>query len=387
VARPLSAALCLLAWLALSCAAHAGRPCGNRGPGAAARCESLSFDGRERTYRLYVPARRASAAPVLLVLHPALFTGATMEAITAGGFDRRADATGALIVYPDGVEQHWNDGRESTPAARAHVDDVGFLRALVAALAARYPIDPARIYVSGFSNGGMMTLRLACQAADLFAGFVAVAASLGEELARQCHPQPPRPVAIIDGTADPLVPYGGGTVGLFGSRGRVVGAEATFALFSAAAGCSARDVQPGVPEAGSGAPEIRVHRAGGCPAGISVALFEVRGGGHAWPGGARVSPQVILLRGSLSHAIDATDETWRFLGLDAAAPVAPPQDETEVRDLAKHGARGGSGASTMRCLSSASAACGSSTKQNRSRSSGAMVPWRTRASKLITSFQ
>jgi poly(3-hydroxybutyrate) depolymerase len=92
----------------------------------------------------------------------------------------------------------------------------------------------------------------------------------------------------------------------------VLGAEATFALFGSLAGCSASDVPPG-------APEIRVHRAGGCPAGISVVLFEVRGGGHAWPGGARVPPQLILLRGSLSRAIDATAETWRFLGLDAAA--------------------------------------------------------------------
>lgn len=313
----------IVAWLALACAASAApaaSPCGNSGGGSAARCESLSFDGRERTYRLYVPAHVAAAAPVLLVLHPALFNGATMEAITAGGFDRRADATGALIVYPDGIDQHWNDGREATAAARAHVDDVGFLRALVAALAVRYPLDPARIFASGFSNGGMMTLRLACEATDLFGGFVAVAASLGEELARQCHPQPARPVAIIDGTADPLVPYAGGSVGLFGSRGRVVGAEATFVLFSGLGGCSATDPQPG---AGPGQPEIRVHRAGGCPAGINVALYEVRGGGHAWPGGARVSPQVILLRGSLSHAIDATDETWRFLGLEAAATHAP----------------------------------------------------------------
>jgi polyhydroxybutyrate depolymerase len=282
------------------------------------RCESLAFDGHERTYRLYVPARVARAAPVLLVLHPALFRGATMQAITAGGFDRRADATGALIVYPDGVDQHWNDGREATPAARAHIDDVGFLRALVVSLGERHTIDRARIFVTGFSNGGMMTLRLACEAADLFTGFVAVAASLGDEMARQCHPQPPRPVALIDGTSDALVPYAGGKVGLFGSRGHVVGAEATFTEFRELAGCGTSDTQPGAGEAGRNPPEILVHRAHGCPPGISVALFEVRGGGHAWPGGARVSPQVVLLRGTLSHAIDATDEAWRFFGLDAA---------------------------------------------------------------------
>jgi len=290
---------------------------------AQTHCETLRFDGRERVYRLYVPERVATAAPVLLVLHPALFSGATMQAITSEGFDRRADESGALILYPDGIDQHWNDGREATAAASTHIDDVGFLRALVGALATRYPIDPARVYVAGFSNGGMMALRLACQATDAFSGFVAVAASLGAELAAQCHPQPPRPVALIDGTADPLVPYAGGGVGLFGSRGRVVGAEATFALFRGLAGCTAGDAPTATPQAARNPPEILVHRALGCPAGIDVALFEVRGGGHAWPGGARVSPQVILLRGSLSHAIDATDEAWRFLGLAAAGHGAP----------------------------------------------------------------
>jgi len=322
MARRLPRVICLVTGLALAgsaCTARAAAPCGNGGARAQTHCETLAFDGRERSYRLYVPERVATPAPLLLVLHPALFDGATMQAITSGGFDRRADSSGALILYPDGIDQHWNDGREATAAAAAHIDDVGFLRALVGALAARYPIDPARIYVAGFSNGGMMALRLACQATDVFAGFVAVAASLGAELAAQCHPQPPRPVALIDGTADPLVPYAGGKVGLFGSRGRVVGADATFALFSGLAGCNARGAQPQALDAGRNPPEILVHRAGGCPPGIEVALFEVRGGGHAWPGGARVSPQLILLRGSLSHAIDATDETWRFLGLDTAA--------------------------------------------------------------------
>ena len=313
-------ALALLGLTAAGGAGAAGSPCRPDTDAAHIRCESLSFGGRERTYRLYVPAQPAPRAPLLLVLHPALFDGASMEAITAGGFDRHADEAGALIVYPDGIDQHWNDGREgiATTAAREHIDDVGFLRALVASLSARYPVDPERVFVAGFSNGGMMTLRLACEATDVFRGFVAAAASLGEDLAGRCHPQPPRPVALIDGTSDGLVPYAGGSVGAFGiTRGRVIGAEATFAAFRTLAGCTGAGSQPLPGKTPAEKPAVIVHRASGCPTNDSVVLFEITGGGHAWPGGARVPLQVFLLRGRLSHDISATDETWRFLGLDA----------------------------------------------------------------------
>ncbi len=319
LSRPVSViALAALGLSVADAARPAEAPCRGNADTAHEHCESLSFGGRERTYRLYVPSQLAARVPLLLVLHPALFDGVSMEAITARSFDQHGNQAGALIVYPDGIDQHWNDGREgiATTAAREHIDDVGFLRTLVAVLSARYPVDTERVFVTGFSNGGMMTLRLACEATDVFRGFVAVAASLSEELAARCQPQVARRVALIDGTADGLVPYGGGGVGALGiTRGRVVGAEATFDAFRKLAGCSGAGSEPLPGKTPRDRTDVIVHRATGCPADRPVVLFEIKGGGHAWPGGARVPPQVFLLRGKLSGDIDATEEAWRFLGL------------------------------------------------------------------------
>jgi polyhydroxybutyrate depolymerase len=310
----------LAAMAAAACLVHpagAAPACSDRGAKAPeARCESLAFGGRERTYRLYVPARLPAAAALLLVLHGGGGGGAGMEALTGRGFNRRADDAGVLVAYPDGVDHGWNDGRHDlrTRAVGESVDDVGFLRELVAVLGQRYPLDPGRVFVTGVSNGGMMTLRLACDAADVFTGFVAVAASLGEDTAAGCHPAVARPVALIDGTADPLVPFAGGEVRVLGAlRGRVIGAEATFAAFRGIAGCAGIEREPPLDRIADDGTSLAVQRATGCRGSTKVALYEVQGGGHAWPGGLRYAREWLI--GRVSQELDATEEAWRFVGL------------------------------------------------------------------------
>jgi polyhydroxybutyrate depolymerase len=299
--------------------ANAVPACSDRGAKSPeARCESLAFGGRERTYRLYVPARLSEPAPLLVVLHGGGGGGAGMEALTERGFNRRADEAGVLVVYPDGIDHGWNDGRHDlkTRAARESVDDVGFLRELVATLGRRYPLDRRRVFVTGISNGGMMTLRLACDATDVFTGFVAVAASLGEDTAAGCQPTLPRPVALIDGTDDPLVPFGGGEVRVLGAhRGRVIGAEATFAAFRGFAGCTGVVAEPALDRIADDGTVLIVRRAAGCRDGLGVVLYEVQGGGHAWPGGLRYAREWLI--GRVSRELDATDEAWRFFDLPA----------------------------------------------------------------------
>jgi polyhydroxybutyrate depolymerase len=314
-----AAAAALVAAALVAPTALAAPSCSDRGAKSPeARCESLVSGGRERTYRLYVPARLAQPAPLLVVLHGGGGGGAGMETLTGQGFNRRADEAGALVVYPDGVDHGWNDGRHDlrNRATRAAIDDVGFLRDLVAALGRRYRVDPARIGVTGISNGGMMTLRLACDAADLFTGFVAVAASLGEDVAPSCQPATTRPVALIDGTDDPIVPFAGGDVRLLGTqRGRVIGADATFAAFSRRAGCSGDDRSPPLDRIADDGTALVLRRATGCPPGVAVVLYQVDGGGHAWPGGLRYAREWLI--GRVSRELDATEEAWRFLGLGA----------------------------------------------------------------------
>jgi len=312
------ALLALLAALAsVAPSAGAAPACEDRGARAPeAHCESLAFGGLARTYRLYAPARLPPAPALLVVLHGGGGGGAGMEALTGRGFNRLADEAGVLVAYPDGVDHAWNDGRHDLKAraVRDGVDDVGYLRALVAELGRRYGVDRQRVYVTGMSNGGMMTLRLACDAPDVFAGFVAVAASLGEDTAASCRPAVARPVALIDGTDDPLVPFAGGEVRVLGAhRGRVIGAAATFAAFRGFAGCDAVADEPPLDRIADDGTALVVRRGAGCRPGTAVVLYEVQGGGHAWPGGLRYAREWLI--GKVSRELDATDETWRFLGL------------------------------------------------------------------------
>ena len=290
---------------------HLTVPCTDGGPGLPQRrCETLTVGETTYTYRLYVPAAVAAAAPLLVVLHGAYQDAAGIEDMAGKGFDRRADQIGALVVYPNSARRMW------------HVDDVGFLRAMVETLRQRYPIDSERIFVTGFSAGGWMTLFLACQSSDLFRGFVAVAANIGEQLAHNCHPPFARPVAMIHGTADPFVPYSGGAKGLFGLGGRSIGAEATFATFRTVAGCSGVESEPAQQSAQGNPPNVLVHRATGCQEGINVVLYEIKGGVHVWPG-ATLDSRSPMLRGSAPE-LDATQEAWHFLGLDTIRAQPTP---------------------------------------------------------------
>jgi len=312
---------------------HLAASCGSGSAGSAQRrCDSFEFDGHKRSYRLYVPAKVASPAPLLVVLHGGTQSSASMEVQTGKGFNRKADDTGALVVYPDSVGIHWNDGREKALNLfdERHVDDVGFLRALVASLRQQYPIDPQRVFVTGFSNGGMMTLRLACESTDVYRGFVAVAASLPEEISQNCHPATARPVELIDGTADRFVPYEGGGVGLLGGAGRVIGAEATFGEFRTILGCSGVESAPwpqGTPPKDS---KVTQHRATGCQDDVQVMLFEIKGGLHVWPGVGDDKPTGLLASGRQVQGLDATEEVWRFLGLAAGGHEAQVSQTREA---------------------------------------------------------
>jgi polyhydroxybutyrate depolymerase len=130
--------------------------------------------GLERSYTLHLPNDTAptAPAPLVLVLHGRTGTGAGTARLT--GFDERADAHGFLALYPDGVGNEWSYAH-GIPGYQGP-DDAEFLMALIDDIAARYPVDLDRLYVTGISNGGFMVQRLACEFPDRFAAFASVAA-------------------------------------------------------------------------------------------------------------------------------------------------------------------------------------------------------------------
>jgi polyhydroxybutyrate depolymerase len=156
----------------------------------------LTHDGLERSYILYVPPSIDWSQPIPLVFVFHGGTGNAESAIRMSGFNEVADQNGFLVAYPNGTGRlsdekllTWNGGDCCGYAQQKNVDDVGFTRAIVTDLQSLANIDTKRIYASGMSNGGILSQRLACEAADIFAAVAPVAGTLNFS---PCNPsQPP----------------------------------------------------------------------------------------------------------------------------------------------------------------------------------------------------
>ena len=280
----------------------------------------IEFGGLARSFLVYVPQRLPDPAPVVLVLHGSAGSAERMRSDTAWAFEELADRDGAVIVYPQGFEGTWNDCRAAGDyaAKQRGVDDVGFLRAVVARLdgdpALRgQRIAPDEVFATGLSNGGHMALRLALEAPDFVAGIAAIAASLPAAGNLSCKLSgQPVPVLLIDGDADPISPYEGGDVwslGPFNRRGAVQSALATADYFRKLAGYADAPFEHRYPDADPADGTVasrRVWTAGDQP---EVALITIHGGGHTIPHPLKTMPRIL---GRTSHDVPAAEEIWRF---------------------------------------------------------------------------
>ena len=281
------------------------------------------YDGLQRRWRAYLPAALPENPAMVLLLHGSRGDGALMRASTFYGFDVVAERAGFIAVYPDGFEQHWNDcrGGADYSANLLDVDDVGFLSFLIQKLAEEYGADLSRVYVAGISNGGQMAYRLAMESSDTVAGIAAVAANLPIESNLDCDPLGQAvSTLIINGTADPINPYEGGVVDIFGntSRGMVMSSLATATYWASLAGFEDQGAsslwEESDPDDGT---SVRSVSWSG-PQGPSVQLLTIEGGGHTVPHPVFRLPRII---GTTSHEFDGAEIIWSFF--DGGAPVAP----------------------------------------------------------------
>ncbi len=269
---------------ALLCVGSLGDPRAAAAPGGDSSGE-LAFGGLPRTYRLHVPAGLEQPAGLVVNLHGAGQNGRTQADLT--NYDRVADQLGLVVVYPDGIDQTWADGRGASAADRRGVDDVGFLTALVDRLARDYGVAPGRVFATGISAGGFMANRLACDRADVFAAIAPVAGTLGSGV--PCTPSQPVAVLASHGTADPVVPFQGGTMNGSGGVSDIVAAPALAARWRAVDGCQSAPTDDVLPATGDGT-SVQRFTAVGCAAGTDVVLLEIEGGGHTWPSGSFALP-------------------------------------------------------------------------------------------------
>ncbi|MCC6735780.1 MAG: polyhydroxybutyrate depolymerase [Bauldia sp.] len=280
--------------------------------------QSLVHDGRDRGFYVVEPpavAAGTALVPAVIVLHGGGGNG--LNAIEMTGFDRKAREEGFIAVFPEGTGRTrlltWNAGHCCAYAMTEEVDDIGFIGALMDELVRSYPVDPARIYVTGMSNGAMMTHQLAIAMPDRIAAIGPVVGALfGDEVV----PAGPVPAIIINGADDALIPFAGGPPPraeggfLFGNAWDGTELQpsrwqGTFWLL--ANGC-----------AGLVPPPIETPTytlwAYDCPAGAEVELYLVRDNGHAWPGGQAPPRNEADIP---TTAFDATDMIWAFFSRHA----------------------------------------------------------------------
>jgi polyhydroxybutyrate depolymerase len=211
-----------------------------------------------------------------------------------------ADANGFIVVYPSGTGtglKTWFMRGSQTPA---RMPDVTFISALIDTLQANYNIDSTRIYANGLSNGGGMAFVLSCTLSHRIAAIGAVAAAQSLPW-NWCPDSQPIPMIAFHGTSDRVVPHNGGKVWIAPRPFPSVGEWA--ANWARRNGCGPNPIDSRV------ADDVTRIQYTSCVDDAEVVLFNIEGGGHAWPGGKPV-PEWLL--GRTSNGVDATNQMWSF---------------------------------------------------------------------------
>ncbi len=266
--------------------------------------ERITVGGGTRTYELHGATAR-DARPLILALHGNLMSGAQFE--RTGAWADFSSRHRVAVALPDGLNSAWADGRVAGEirgkSAPAGTNDVAFLTALVEKLIADGVADRRRVYVTGASNGGMMTYRLVCERPDLFAAAAASIAVLTESFAATCKPSRPVPIMILNGTADRITPWQ--------RHGAYLGTDATAAHFRDINGCSETFATQALSDIEPGDRSTVTRISYTCPKHADVMVVRIDGGGHQWP--SRISPaRFEAFLGPRNRDIEGADEVWSF---------------------------------------------------------------------------
>jgi polyhydroxybutyrate depolymerase len=268
--------------------------------------------GLTRRYKVHVPPRYDCTvpAPVVFCLHglgqtPILFCLNGTAFPGGSGFPAKSDAEGFILVMPLGHQNSWNGTGCCGGAASMQLNDVALMRAIFQEVGKHLNLDRRRVFATGLSNGGYMSYRLACEAADLFAAVAPAAGGIANT--GGCNPSQPISVLDIHGTADRLVPYNL--------------QQPSLARIASASMCES-STRPAAQPASGGDTTCVTH--GGCSSGVEVTGCTIQNGGHAWFGdpscgtGAGASGCGIV--GANSNHMVNTNAVWEFFENKSKAP-------------------------------------------------------------------
>jgi polyhydroxybutyrate depolymerase len=260
---------------------------------------SITHDGMQRDYILYVPAVYDGTVNVPLLFNFHGYTSNANQQLFYGDFRPIADTANFIIVHPQGTLDNTNTTHFNVGWGGSTVDDVGFTSALIDTLMTQYSIDAERIYSTGMSNGGYMSFHLACNLSDRIAAVGSVTGAMVPTTLSNCNASHTTPVIQIHVTNDATVPYNGGALS--------EGIPDILNFWSTYNGCNPTPVIEAMPDIdptdGSTVEKHCYYDNNGC---TTVLHYKIANGGHTWPG----APFDI---GGTNYDIDGSVEVWKFV--------------------------------------------------------------------------
>jgi len=272
--------------------------------------DSFKFDGHIRNYEVHLPQNFQANMPLVIGLHGWSESIDWFKTYTV--LHQFADTAGFIVVFPEGTDRSWNFGITYCPI-RGYLpttDDVGFISALIDTIYNRYTIDMQRIYCCGFSTGGEMALRLACELGERFAAVASVAGTLYDP-AENWQPIKATPVLHIHGTKDLVEPYyGPGTTTLHTSDEQW-SIKKTLDYWIERNQCNIKGDTIALPDLVSRdlCTVQKISFTEGSD-NTEVIHYKVIKGGHAWP--SSPDPYHHPLEGNRNMDISANAEIWEF---------------------------------------------------------------------------
>jgi polyhydroxybutyrate depolymerase len=273
---------------------------------------TLAHQGVERTAILHEAAGAARSAPLVIALQG---LGQSTEQLRGAlKLDPVADREGFAVLYPDAIEHKWSYGRpinQPMPTVGGEtVDDVGFLRLLIEDLVSRKVADPARVYVTGMSRGGLMAFTLACALADKIAAAAALITGMTEAQREDCRPARPVPIMALAGTNDWAQSYDGWLT----EMGRLLSVPETMEFWRALHGCGQQDRWMLPHRDDRDRTRVVLIEWSGCKSGARLRLYRINGGGHQIPSLTAIADAQSEQRWGLrSRDVETAEEVWTYV--------------------------------------------------------------------------
>lgn len=299
--------------------------------------DSIVHQTYQRKFMVHFPPNfnTTTQRPLVLNLH-----GGSGNMVNAQGFSMLnpvSDQNNFIVAWPQGYGIaspgfSWADGR-NTSADQAGIDDIGFIDKLIDTLITRYNVDTNKIYICGFSNGGFMVQRLACQLSDRFAAMASLGSSMDTLLYQNCNPSKPIPMAFFNGTADPAMPYGGGPM-QNPQVIPVVPVYTTVQFWVTHNNCQIASPVFNFPDTfTTDNSTAELYTFTNCDCNADVKFYKLINGGHTWPG-VYVASQASVL-GNTNRDINTSVELWNFFNAHTLCNTRVGIDEQSIKPTIK----------------------------------------------------